>query len=96
MRIDDRLHEELGLGRLNPIWAKVEIFLGLLAATLGLTAVLRPPDFVGELSVAGYVGGVVLVVLGAYLAMAGHRSHLYQSQNRLFAWLGCKLDAPSS
>jgi len=30
---------------------------------------------------------VVLFVLGGYLAMAGNRSHLYQSNNLLAAWI---------
>jgi hypothetical protein len=32
-------------------------------------------------------GALVLVVLGAYLALAGHRSHLYQSANERTALL---------
>jgi hypothetical protein len=31
--------------------------------------------------------GLALFVLGGYLAMAGHRSHLYQSNNQLAAYL---------
>ena len=31
------------------------------------------------------------VVFGGYLAMAGHRSHLYQSNNALAAWLASVL-----
>jgi hypothetical protein len=31
--------------------------------------------------------GLALFVLGSYLALAGHRSHLYQSQNKLAAYL---------
>jgi hypothetical protein len=31
--------------------------------------------------------GLVLMVLGSYLAMAGNRSHLYQSNNELTAHL---------
>jgi hypothetical protein len=29
------------------------------------------------------LGGLVCFVLGGYLALAGHRSHLYQSNNEL-------------
>jgi hypothetical protein len=36
-------------------------------------------------SLAG--GALVLFVLGWYLALAGHRSHLYQSNNELTAYL---------
>ena len=91
MSDNEQPYRDLGLKRLSPVWAKCEILLGLLAATLGLSAVLSPPDFVGDLGTLGYFCGVILVVLGAYLAMAGHRSHLYQSQNRLFAWLATKV-----
>ena len=69
----------LGLERLLPAWAKVEIVGGLAAATLGIRLV--PLD--GTLSLAG----AVLVVLGLYLAMAGNRSHLYQAMNRQNALL---------
>jgi hypothetical protein len=31
--------------------------------------------------------GLILFVLGGYLALAGHRSHLYQSSNELTAYL---------
>jgi len=31
--------------------------------------------------------GLALLVLGGYLALAGHRSHLYQSNNELAALL---------
>ena len=40
-------------------------------------------DFSWELLLAA----LALVVLGGYLALAGHRSHLYQSQNELTAYL---------
>ena len=92
MSVNDQPYKDLGLKRLSATWAKCEILLGLLAATLGLSAVLSPPEFVGDLGTLGYVCGVVLVVLGTYLALAGHRSHFYQSQNRLFAWLAAKID----
>ena len=74
---EQRLHEDLGLGRLSPLWAKAEIFLGLAVVAValldpfGLDILIRLPLF----------------VLGGYLAMAGHRSHLYQSNNKLAAWL---------
>ena len=68
-----------GLKRLSPAWAKAEILGGLAAAAAGIKLL------VGE----GYLSwaGGTLFVLGAYLAMAGHRSHIYQSQNRLSAYL---------
>lgn len=69
----------LGLKRLSPAWAKAEIVVGLAVATYGLKL----------LSGEGMPvwGGAALVVLGLYLAMAGHRSHLYQAMNRQNALL---------
>ncbi|MDX1945858.1 MAG: hypothetical protein SFU86_10715 [Pirellulaceae bacterium] len=86
------LHEELGLKRLSPGWAKGEIFLGL--ATLaagnlaGVFAIVRLEG--GQLG-AVLAASIVLQTLGGYLAMAGHRSHLYQSQNKLTAWLADRI-----
>lgn len=62
-----------GLKRLSPVWAKAEIVLGLAAAAAGIKL----------LTGTGLEawGGGALFVLGLYLAMAGHRSHLYQSLN---------------
>jgi hypothetical protein len=68
-----------GLKPLNPLWAKLEILLGLTAAALGLI-LLRDRAIHDILSAS-------LIVLGLYLAGAGHRSHLYQSQNRQTAYL---------
>jgi hypothetical protein len=83
----DELHAALGYRRLNRTWAKAEILLGLAAGGLGLGlgdwAVARPGGV--EWSVAA--GGLALFVLGGYLALAGHRSHLYQSNNELAAYL---------
>ncbi len=86
-----RLHDELGWKRLSPLWAKLEIVLGLLAAStgllLGIHAVSRPPaDILWPLAAAS----IALQTLGGYLTLAGHRSHLYQSQNKLIAWLAAR------
>ncbi len=81
-----RLHRDLGLKRLNLLWAKVEILLGLFAVgcgAVGAAAAGRTPDIPAWVS----LGPVLLVALGGYLALAGHRSHLYQSNNRLAAHL---------
>ena len=82
-----KLHAALGYKPLNRTWAKAELLLGLSATGIGLLlgtwAVSRPADvewFFASL-------GVALFVLGSYLAMAGHRSHLYQSNNELTALL---------
>jgi hypothetical protein len=84
----DKLHADVGLKRLNPVWAKGEIFGGLLAVATGVLMMAlwaaRPP---GDIPDALAVAGVALFVLGGYLAMAGHRSHLYQSNNLLAARL---------
>jgi hypothetical protein len=84
----NRLHADLGLKRLNPFWAKVEIFGGLcaVAAAVALMALwaARPSN---EAPPAFALGGIALFVFGGYLAMAGHRSHLYQSNNLLTAHL---------
>jgi hypothetical protein len=80
------LHARLGLKRLSRTWAKAEIFLGLTATGAGL--------LLGDWAIAQREinAGLVLVslalfVLGGYLALAGHRSHLYQSSNELTAYL---------
>lgn len=83
-----RLHRDVGLKPLNPLWAKLEILLGLTAAAAGLFAGMtlahRPA---GDVPPWEWLGPGALVVLGGYLALAGHRSHLYQSSNRLAAHL---------
>lgn len=83
-----QLYEATGLGHLSPVWAKLEILLGLLAAALGvvLAASGNSGLTLGDL-VVRWALSVALIMLGAYLALAGHRSHIYQSQNRLTAYL---------
>jgi len=87
MRTEERLRAELGFKKLSPTWAKAEIFLGLLAAAVGVLSIAGPQRLWGVPDEARDALGLVLLVLGPYLAMAGHRSHLYQSQTRLAAWL---------
>ncbi len=80
------LHRELGLKRLNPLWAKLEILFGLFAVGAGIVgthamnSTKDQPPWVWLLP-------VLAIALGGYLALAGHRSHLYQSNNRLVAYL---------
>lgn len=79
----------LGLGqkRLNRPWAKAEIIIGLLTAGLGFL-ISMPAVLIGqEVSWFQAAAGLTLFVLGGYLALAGHRSHLYQSANELTAYL---------
>ena len=90
-----RLHQQLSYKPLNRTWAKLEILLGLAAAGLGLLlgvwALSRPTDLIYWESAAA---ALALFVLGGYLALAGHRSHLYQSANELTAYLAELLQKP--
>ena len=78
------LHSALGMKKLNPAWAKIEIFLGLAAAAAGLMVGIRASAEIDWLRI---IVSMALMVFGAYLAIAGHRSHLYQSNNNLAAYL---------
>jgi hypothetical protein len=64
------------LGRPAPVlwWSKLEILLGLAAVGLGLVW----SDAAGPLAWSA----PPLVTLGGYLALAGHRSHLYDAMTR--------------
>jgi hypothetical protein len=89
------LHRHLGYKSLNRFWAKLEIVFGLGALGVGLRLLpfgLAPKAPNDELLTAAL--GIVLFVLGGYLAMAGHRSHLYQSNNELTAYLLSELRPP--
>lgn len=83
----EELHSRIGLKRLNRTWAKLEIIFGLSAAGVGILLgqwlVLRPVEHNWSLLGAA----LLLFVFGWYLALAGHRSHLYQSNNDLIAYL---------
>lgn len=87
----DRLHRDLAFKPLSQAWAKVEIFLGLVGVAVGLLGGLRLAVVEArtgqEAFWTAWVGIGTLIVFGAYLALAGHRSHLYQSNNRLIAYL---------
>jgi hypothetical protein len=84
----EQLHHELGWRPLRGVWAKIEIFFGLIAASCGL---LHGVWIVTHHSKVDFrfsaAASVALQSLGVYLALAGHRSHLYQSQNKLTAYL---------
>jgi hypothetical protein len=82
------LHASLGYKRLSLAWAKLEILLGLSAAGAGLLLgswVLTRNGTEIDWTLA--IAGSALFVLGGYLALAGHRSHLYQSGNERTAYL---------
>lgn len=72
------IHQRLGYWRLSRAWAKTEILLGLVGAGIGL---LLGQHAFGSATLAWELGtsGLALFVLGSYLTLAGHRSHLYQS-----------------
>jgi hypothetical protein len=79
------------LGRRAPVlwWSKLEIVLGLAAVGMGLVWSDEP----GMLAWSA----PALVTLGGYLALAGHRSHIYDAMTRQTAatWvhLGARPDA---
>ncbi len=82
----DRLLRDTGHRPLSKLWAKIEILFGLLAAGGGLllgfwTVMFRESDTVLVFA------SLILFALGGYLALAGSRSHMYQSNNRLAAYL---------
>lgn len=82
------LHSALGMKKLNPVWAKMEIFLGLSAAAVRMMVAIRVLSSASvEIDWVRIIVSMALMVFGAYLAMAGHRSHLYQSNNKLAAYL---------
>ncbi len=91
----ERLHVGLQLRRLKPVWAKCEIVLGLAAVGvglfigMGLAVRANPPSDVVE-----WLAPLALFTFGGYLALAGHRSHLYQSSNSLVAYLAGQLRLP--
>ena len=89
----DRLHADLGWKRLRAGWAKAEIFLGLFVAAVGIHLMIAQPSVPlgGAVSLDLGAIGILVFMLGGYLAMAGHRSHLYQSNNALAAWLASVL-----
>jgi len=81
------LRARLGYKRLNRTWAKLEVLLGLTAAGIGLLLgdwALAPA--ITEVAWGTVAAALVLFVLGGYLALAGHRSHLYQSSSELTAY----------
>ena len=88
----DALRAATGFQPLNRWWAKVEILFGLTAAGLGLLVALflsKQPD--AAVPWWTWLGPLLLFVLGIYLALAGHRSHLYQSNIRIAAHIARRL-----
>jgi hypothetical protein len=102
-QIRSQLLAQMGYKSLSRTWAKIEIFICLGAAGVGMLlsqwAISRlfmdiPAPATAEIRVGSVIVGIssltiglVLFMLGGYLTLAGHRSHLYQSQNELTAYL---------
>jgi hypothetical protein len=80
------VYRRLGYRRLSRGWAKVEILLGLAAAGIGLL-LAQTGAAMSPIAWEQAGGGLALFTLGGYLALAGHRSHLYQSANEQLALL---------
>jgi hypothetical protein len=83
----EALRTALGHRRLSRVWAKCEILLGLLATAVGLVVAVASISSQSPIDWPTLAAGVLLIVLGGYLTLAGHRSHLYQSNNELTAYL---------
>jgi hypothetical protein len=93
-RLNAEIRNRLARARFIRAWGKCEIFLGLSAAgvgwLLGCHLVARP---VAEVE-WGLVGlALALIVLGGYLALAGHRGHLYQAGIEQTAYLAEEIRA---
>jgi hypothetical protein len=74
--------------RFGGTWAKIEIFLGLVAAGSGLLlGSWQVSRGTAEIDWAMVAGALFLFVFGGYLTLAGQRSHLYRSNMELGASL---------
>jgi hypothetical protein len=84
-----KLQTDLGYKQLNKIWAKVEILLGLIGVVGGGLGLFYWILFAPPLGMKYEWPALclLLIVLGEYLALAGHRSHLYQAINVQTAYL---------
>src|SRR5688572_15037932 len=79
-RMQNEIARRLSRSRFIRAWGKCEIFLGLTAAGAGLLLgwhLLPRPAVEIEWGSVGC--SLALIVLGGYLALAGHRGHLYQA-----------------
>ncbi len=64
-----RLHRDLKLKRLNPMWAKAEILLGLVAVAVGLVGGMNlAVRSDAQVPLWVWLGPVLLIALGGYLA----------------------------
>ena len=76
--------QRLGRKRLSRAWAKSEILLGLAAGGIGVALLSQP---LIDDTLLRNTAGIGLFTLGGYLALAGSRSHLYQSANEHLTYL---------
>ena len=100
----DRLYRDLGFQSLSHWWGRAEILAGLLGVGLSVCLMLflavealhgaGPKDAIADRFLNGTaVGAIFLFALGGYLALVGHRRHLYESNDRLTAYLADLLRA---
>jgi hypothetical protein len=85
------ISKKLGYKPLNRLWAKAEILLGLTAFGAGVLLGHWTLGRAAEIAWEQVAGALALIVLGGYLTLAGHRSHLYQSSNELVAYLAAEI-----
>jgi hypothetical protein len=95
----DRLYRDLGFTPLNHWWGRGEMLLGLLtmgtslffmlylAVDLLLVVMSQRGTFVDGSLILPSVAATALFALGGYLTLVGHRRHLYESNDRLTAYL---------
>jgi hypothetical protein len=87
-RLEAEIERRQASARVIRAWGKCEIVLGLTAAgigwLLGCHLVTRP---IAEVEWRLVSLALVLIVLGGYLALAGHRGHLYQAGIEQTAYL---------
>jgi hypothetical protein len=94
----DRLYRDLGFQPLSHWWGRGEMLAGLLAMGVSVCLMLflavealqgaGPKDAIADRFLnATAVAAVFLFALGGYLTLVGHRRHLYESNDRLTAYL---------
>jgi hypothetical protein len=94
----DRLYRDLGFQPLSHWWGRGEMLIGLLGVGASVCLMLfmavealqglGAKDTVADRFFNGTtVAAVCLFALGGYLTLMGHRRHLYESSDRLTAYL---------
>jgi len=101
----DRLYRDLGFQPLSHWWGRGEMLIGLLGMATSVCIMLflaveilhgtGSKDTVADRFFGGpAVGAIFLFALGGYLTLAGHRRHIYESNDRLTAYLADLLRGP--